>query len=154
MRLKFLVGFLIFGHQYVNIDIMKIISYRIFNKLAVWSHWKRWQKTECCSKIFYLIFFSENKLPATVYPIKCSGQWRSVYVNTVPAFVRQESKPILGRFWASEILPRLLAEEFNKYLLNKYVKMKSLWRKYKRNKFSHTLKTRTNLCYYNLSSSL
>lgn len=44
------------------------------------------------------MFFSESKSPANAYQSRAADYERSVDENTVHASLRQESKPILGRF--------------------------------------------------------
>lgn len=56
------------------------------------------RKVTCSSKILYTMFFSESKSPANAYQSRAADYERSVDENTVHASLRQESKPILGRF--------------------------------------------------------
>lgn len=100
---------LLFGYS-VSISSFKISYDRCRGKSKLLPHCKKKKKSShlrneqydrkvtCSSKILYTMFFSESESPANAYQSRAADNERSVDENTVHASLRQESKPILGRF--------------------------------------------------------
>lgn len=88
--------------KFHTIDVeVNLNCFLIVKKKKKSSHLRNEQydrKVTCSSKILYTMFFSESESPANAYQSRAADNERSVDENTVHASLRQESKPILGRF--------------------------------------------------------